>query len=429
LELKARKETHGGQEWTCGNVWTRELFHYGYFECRYTYAGATGTNNSFWLWPRNGVPAGEKAFELDINEGHYPNIVNTNIHNWTDKYPDGSHETDPERFVFGGIVPQSGYTHIFETPVTTNQIRFSSSHGSHFHIGEFRIYAPNAAGYPSNEVSETADTDVAGLVNYTRTSATTFEASGKYAPPDGRNTDPENVGDGSVTGYGKSWIAQAAGEKWLVVTLDTIKEIGCVQFTNGWWGSGQWNALINNYKLEYWDGEQWVEFAAFDIADGADFSEEYHTYGFLWTDTEFKFFFDGELFRSETHTLCHSETNIFLSLAILSAGIAGEVTDVIDGTSMKIDYVRYYKRDPVNAISDQVSKNFLVYPNPVKDQLYVSGKTDEYGFKVYTSQGQMILNSLHHKGESIQVSSLSEGMYIYVVESSEENDSGIFVKQ
>lgn len=210
LELQAKKESRGGFDWTCGNIWTKENFGYGYFECRYKYAGATGTNNSFWLWPKNGVPEGEKAFELDINEGHYPNIVNTNIHNWTDVDADGKHPQDPRRFTLGGVEAKSGYTHVFDTPIKTNKIRFSSTHTPHFHIGEFRIYAPNASGYPQNPVSETADQDISGLVNYTRNSTTTFDGSGQFNASDGRSTVPENVGDGDVSGYGKSWIAQAA---------------------------------------------------------------------------------------------------------------------------------------------------------------------------------------------------------------------------
>lgn len=113
LELKAIKENRGGQEWTAASIWTNEKFHYGYYECRYKYAGTTGTNNSFWMWSQS-VPEGEKAFELDVNEGHYPNIINTNIHNWTDKDVDGGHEDDPERFVMGGIDPQPSYTHVLD---------------------------------------------------------------------------------------------------------------------------------------------------------------------------------------------------------------------------------------------------------------------------------------------------------------------------
>ncbi len=84
LKLINRKENRGGQEWTSGNIWTREQFQYGYFECRYKYASAEGTNNSFWLMMKGIQPTEGKFFELDINEGHYPNSVNTNIHNWSD---------------------------------------------------------------------------------------------------------------------------------------------------------------------------------------------------------------------------------------------------------------------------------------------------------------------------------------------------------
>ncbi|WP_233267246.1 family 16 glycosylhydrolase [Paraglaciecola sp. L3A3] len=184
LELKAIKESRGGQDWTCGNIWTKRTFKYGYFEAKYKYAGAKGTNNSFWLWPKTkGVKEGEKAFEIDINEGHYPNEINTNIHNWTD--------------------------------VTTLQ-----------------------------------------------------------------------------------------------------------------------NGKVNHFKDHI-----------IDTADG-DFSEEYHTYGYAWDENRHEFYFDGKLIRVEENDFNHSETNILLSLAILSAEIAGTVSDDIDGTSMKFDYVRYYKKKP-----------------------------------------------------------------------------------
>jgi beta-glucanase (GH16 family) len=85
LRLVARKEKRGGQEWTAGSLWTREMFQYGYFECRYRYAAAAGLNNSFWLMPTgtNKITTG-KRFEIDVNEGHYPDKINNNIHNHSD---------------------------------------------------------------------------------------------------------------------------------------------------------------------------------------------------------------------------------------------------------------------------------------------------------------------------------------------------------
>ena len=252
LELKAIKEQRGGNDWTCGNVWTKEAFGYGYFECRYKYAGATGTNNSFWLWPKIGVYEGEKAFELDINEGHYPNIINTNIHNWTDKAEDGSHSQDFKDFRFGGKELSPAYTHIFKKPIKATKIRLSSNHHTNIHIGELRVYAPNTKGYPKKEWSETADSDVSGLHNYARDTKTKITASGQYADSI-RTSEITNVADGTQ----QAWISQIEGEKWLELTFDQAKEIGCIQFTNGWNDHGGNRNLLSQYRLEYFDGKEW----------------------------------------------------------------------------------------------------------------------------------------------------------------------------
>lgn len=86
VKLVNRKESRGGQDWTSASIWTRQDFQYGYFECRYKYAGASGTNNSFWIMTRGGTPdpTEGKRFEIDINEGHYPNEVNSAIHDGSD---------------------------------------------------------------------------------------------------------------------------------------------------------------------------------------------------------------------------------------------------------------------------------------------------------------------------------------------------------
>ncbi len=97
LTLKARKETRGGQAWTAASMWTRQTFKYGYFECRYRYAAATGTNNSFWIMTRDLPEDADGQFEIDINEGHYPNEINTNIHQWS-----GEHRTDHQQIAVEG---------------------------------------------------------------------------------------------------------------------------------------------------------------------------------------------------------------------------------------------------------------------------------------------------------------------------------------
>jgi beta-glucanase (GH16 family) len=77
--LIQRKENRGGKEFTSAHFWSRRQFTYGYYESRYRYAAAPGINNAFWLITNAGTPA-SKQFEIDINEGHYPSEINTNLH-------------------------------------------------------------------------------------------------------------------------------------------------------------------------------------------------------------------------------------------------------------------------------------------------------------------------------------------------------------
>lgn len=105
LRLIARKERRGGQEWTAGCIWTKQTFQYGYFECRYRYGAAEGLNNSFWIMPTSRRPD-RPHFEIDINEGHYPHKLNTNIHNHSDRTNINGrtvHRTSHRSFVFRGI--------------------------------------------------------------------------------------------------------------------------------------------------------------------------------------------------------------------------------------------------------------------------------------------------------------------------------------
>jgi beta-glucanase (GH16 family) len=338
LKLKNKKENRGGQEWTSASIWTKRQFQYGYFECRYKYAAATGTNNSFWLMTTGINPTTGKKFEIDINEGHYPSEINTNVHNWSDITKDpvtgkSTHPSSSKSYNFSSAKPDVNIQ--LEIPVTTKRIRFSSTYGAHFHIQEFRIYNVNAAGYP-NVLSPTADQDVAGLVNFARDPLTKITASGVY----GTGYEVQNVADG---GLAKHWVSQVSGEKWLEFEFNGDKRIGCLQFVSGWLNNGLWNAVINNYKVQYYNGTDWVDIAIFDVSlNDMNLGKEFHIYGLEWTKDSLIFSFDGKVIRRMKNEFCHSPAPIYLSEAIISW--AGEVTDAIDGTSMEVDWVKVYQK-------------------------------------------------------------------------------------
>lgn len=79
LRLVTRKENRGGKPWTSAMISTRTFRQkYGYWESRYRYAAATGLNQAFWIYPA--IKDKTKGFEIDVNEGHFPNVVNATFH-------------------------------------------------------------------------------------------------------------------------------------------------------------------------------------------------------------------------------------------------------------------------------------------------------------------------------------------------------------
>jgi beta-glucanase (GH16 family) len=92
--------TERGFPWTTAGMSTR-TFHqeYGYFEARVRYGGASGLNNAFWL---DAATPLKPHYEIDINEGHFPNEVNMTVHSWTGPHTQrGSTFAAPERLSDG----------------------------------------------------------------------------------------------------------------------------------------------------------------------------------------------------------------------------------------------------------------------------------------------------------------------------------------
>lgn len=336
LKLVNKKEKRGGNDWTSGNIWTKEQFRYGYFECRYRYAAAAGTNNSFWIMTTGKQPEGKKSFEIDINEGHYPNKVNTNIHNHSDSIVVNGRKTHPtsSRSFSFGVRPD--VTIQLENPVKTRKIRFSSKHSDHVHLGEFRIYNANPGGYP-NAFSNTADKDKPGLVNFAAAKSTRITASGFVKAG-------QNISGNLVDGRNETrWTSQKDGGKWVEFEFSEDRVIGCVQFLNGYGRKNDWKNLLTDYEVAWHDGSRWVVISSFDVKDGnQNFARDFQTYGLEWTEKELVFYLNGKELRREKNNFCHQPAPVWLSLAIIPWG--GKITDAINGTFMEVDYVRIYQR-------------------------------------------------------------------------------------
>jgi beta-glucanase (GH16 family) len=312
---------------TSGNVWTKDKFLYGYFECRYKYAGAPATNNSFWLMTTSGSP----AYEIDINEGHYPNEIATNTHNRSVS-PSTS---DVQDFDIGERNAYSYKIKDSNAPVVTSKLRFSAKNGgTKFHIPEFRIYGVNTAGYPDPS-SSTADNDVAGLVNYAKTAMVSCGASYSTA-----SNPLSYINDGNTSTH---WISGSDSTQWVEFDWDSSVKIGCIQFLNGYMTSGVWTGLLSDYKIEYNTGTEWKELKSFDAERDVNFSKEYHTYGLEWNENQLIYYYDRKEIRRIANTFCkETPAPIWLSEAIFS-WMNPDATRII-GTQMEVDYVRVYQK-------------------------------------------------------------------------------------
>ena len=115
--------------------------------------------------------------------------------------------------------------------------------------------------------------------------------------------------------------------------------------------------------------------------------------------------------------------------AILSAGVGGAnytyggpiIPEAEFPCSVYIDWVRVYEIDnPVLGLNDGFrSEEVIIYPNPVNNQLNIQMPAQQsYELKIIDNTGKIVINS-HIKGQQlIDLSTIENGHYIVMVNSS-----------
>lgn len=83
------------------------------------------------------------------------------------------------------------------------------------------------------------------------------------------------------------------------------------------------------------------------------------------------------------------------------------------------------------SIDDLDQQRFVVYPNPVKEQIHFSGLAPNQKVVVYSNLGQVLFTIQGAQTQTADVSGLAEGLYFYriVDEANSEIFSGKFVKE
>lgn len=318
LVLNNKVEDRGGQHFTSASLRTKEKFRYGYFECRYVYGEATGLNNSFWLM--NGSPD-EVIFEIDINEGHYPNRVSSNVH---------KHRPLPRlsngKSSLWGPANRPDVEIVLNKPVRSNKIRIMAKDFTHVNISEIKVFPVMMSGYLP-VFDKKADAE-----NIARKGKASASCLLKPEYP------ADHVNDGDLR---SRWVSSDEMPAWIVLDLDKPYEIGAIQLLTGYKQGDQYKAPLNNFDIQYWNGAQWIDidFPRTEVKR-LDLSKDYLIYALEWNEKELIWYIDGKEVRREPNSFCHSASPVILSSAVVKS--AGSTAHV-DGTSMKVDYVRVYK--------------------------------------------------------------------------------------
>ncbi|MEX1001779.1 MAG: T9SS type A sorting domain-containing protein [Crocinitomicaceae bacterium] len=154
------------------------------------------------------------------------------------------------------------------------------------------------------------------------------------------------------------------------------------------------------------------------------------TVGFTGTYSEYKYFFmDFQYGAGGIKASDMDDTLRFRFHFVSDSTSSGK-----NGWALK-DIKSGYSVHPTGGVDNLHGNNFIVYPNPVRDEIFIKSTQEisvkNYQFEVYNLNGSLITKESLNGNASISISNLEAGLYLLVIKSSEGIvvESKRFVKQ
>jgi len=72
------------------------------------------------------------------------------------------------------------------------------------------------------------------------------------------------------------------------------------------------------------------------------------------------------------------------------------------------------------------TKKIKLYPNPVTNQLFVSGKEEAYGLEIYSSEGRLLQSKILQNNTALQLD-LSSGLYLARISAKGKTETQKFI--
>ena len=87
--------------------------------------------------------------------------------------------------------------------------------------------------------------------------------------------------------------------------------------------------------------------------------------------------------------------------------------------SFAVSNIRNMVFNEITGIEDIVTETFKVYPNPVHNELYISGNDfRSHPYQLFSTDGRLLLHGVSREGEPEKVSDLPTGLYILKINNS-----------
>ena len=162
------------------------------------------------------------------------------------------------------------------------------------------------------------------------------------------------------------------------------------------------------------------------------YGQGYPSYQIRWNQTP-----DQVIRFKVAQTQSHSSVNFFeLPLPIKVTGTAGQVVYLVldhqsnnqyfaealpfNVASVTFNYDKQIitkgstvTKDPaILAVNDVSKKEIKIFPNPVKDELFVNGMTSEHAYQIFSLDGKMLQAGTLSSEKSIGVNPLPKGVYL-----------------
>ena len=198
--------------------------------------------------------------------------------------------------------------------------------------------------------------------------------------------------------------------------VDIMENYGGNVLANFAWGTNtRWTAKWDSFKKS----------ASSLITKDPDWFSKFHIWTLDWDANKMSIYLDDELLNQiDLNTtingtaICSGQNPfrkpqyLLLNLALIAN--ATTVSNLAFPNQYLVDYARVYQLESSLAVNKATKDpNIKIYPNPVKDILYLEHQYTNHNFKLYGVSGKLLITG---SGSQIDVSTLKKGVYLLKVE-------------